>query len=1172
MTTGTVTDCRSKFYDDGGPTTNYASILNTVVTKTLTIFAGGPITMTFSPILGQTEIKVGDFIAFFDGPNAQSPPIGAPYTFIDNVTNFLPNIVAPSGSLTVVWTENGNSAGIGWNGGWFALAPDPIAPTASISPVPSCNTSVITLTTSQGIMCDSLKPNYFNISGPVTPIISNIIPLPCSNGTTSVFQIQFSPPLNQNCNYQVTSTLFRKNKCDSVYIYPNIINTFSIGNCPIQGSINVTSSNTVCAYSCTASIFAVIPSSVCLNFNYNWNPPLPNSPGPHAVCPTITTVYNCTVTEQTTLTQTVLTRTIVVINPQIVPLANPTICTSSSSFNFTGTPSGGTWIGAGITNTALGTFCPGCTGAGVKTVTYQVGNCFATYQFTTVLASANNDDAACLNGPTFTVSGGSPGGGVWSGPHVTPLGVFTPTQLGSFVLTYSVGPCSDTKVVNVVPAIVTPTAVIDICKSRWFVYFSASEFSITPFGGRYSKVGPGITNNVLGTFSPSLAGVGLHVITYSLATGCSQTFTVNVIDIDVTPNTATTCPTHAPFLLSTIPSTTIPAGGTWSCSALGAIQNSTTGMYNPSATSVISHTDILIYRAPNGCPDTIVMKALKTDMVRDTVFFCVNSPSLQLSNNFITFSYSPAGGTFTGTGVTFNSGNYWFSPATASVGIHTVYYDNNTCRDSVKMIVYPSIVSVPDVTLCSTHPTLMIVNPPLPFGTTWSGSGIITPSLGVFNPSVVPSGVTYTFTFTNRGGCGTGNVKIHVYQFQPATFGNLNNVYCFTNQNVLFTTSPLNGSLTAASTITNNTFNPSIVGAGTHSLTYEYGVGACLTSTTIAVTVHPQLTTSTSISAPTICLGESSKLNVLAAGGLPTVMQYTYAWTSSLTNQPNQNVVPNGTIVYTVITTDGCSDPVTDTFRVNVHPKYYPAFVSTPKQCYGVIGTTTINIIPNGSYSYTWNTQPVQTSSVLTGESGKNYIVRIKNTVSGCIRDTSVMIPGYGAIKALFSPNPNLSCIPFEDNLVTFLDLSNGALSGTWSFNGATQSYTPGVAVPYLFNNPGTYNVRLDVVNDGNCPSSYELSICVLESTEIFLPDIFSPNKDGSNDVLYLRGNGVKEMKFQLYDRWGNKVFESVDVNFGWDGTYKGKDSEPGVYAYYIDVTLFNDKKITKKGDITLVR
>src|SRR6185369_17495702 len=147
---------------------------------------------------------------------------------------------------------------------------------------------------------------------------------------------------------------------------------------------------------------------------------------------------------------------------------------------------------------------------------------------------------------------------------------------------------------------------------------------------------------------------------------------------------------------------------------------------------------------------------------------------------------------------------------------------------------------------------------------------------------------------------------------------------------------------------------------------------------------------------------------------------------------------------------------------------------------------------------------------------------------TGCKKDTSVIIPGWPAIQALFSPEPNLSCIPFEENTVSFLDLSNGATSGVWTFaGGSSQTYTPGVAVSHEFKDPGSYNVKLSVVNQGNCPSVYDWSVCILESTDIFLPDIFSPNNDGSNDVLFVRGNGIREMTFQVYDRWGNKVFES---------------------------------------------
>ncbi len=1166
MGNATYNDCRAKFYDDGGLANDY-SFTPGGSTKTLQIITGHPvITMTFNPSGSFTEIKIGDVIKFHNAfPPTAGNQIAGPYTNIPN-TGTISNVVSTTGTLVVVFSEDGVIQGKGWDAGWYSSAPAPIPPTVSVSPVPSCNANQITLVTTQGVVCDSLKPNYFIVNGPMFPGVTSVSAMPCSSGTTTVIQLNLTQPINQNCNYTINSTIFQYDKCDSVYKYPNIINTFSIGNCPIQASLNVAPINTVCAYSCSTTVQAVVPSSVCLNLSYAWDPPLPPTAGPHNVCPTVTTVYNCTVTEQSTSTFTVISKTIYVIDPKINPVASPTVC-QGVNFNLTGTPAGGVWLGPGITNSLTGFFCSGCTSAGVKTLTYQVGSCITTTQITVIQINAGSADAACVGAPAFTVSGGLPLGGTWYGsPNITPGGVFTPSAVGTYTVVYAFGSCTSVpKQINVTNAITVPTTAINLCRSQWYTYLYTG-YGITPFGGRYSKVGPGITNNVYGTFTPSLAGVGTHVITYSLATGCSATFAVNVLDIDVSPTTATTCPTRAPF----IPTVTAgPSGGTWSCSTLGSVLNASTGLYNPPASSVNSHTDILIYTATNGCKDTLVMHAIKTNMVRDSVFFCVNSSTLQLTNNLATFSYSPPGGLYSGPGVSLQGINYIFNPAIAGPGVHTVYYDNNTCTDSVKMVVYPNSPGAYSPTVCSTHPTF-VINPPMLPGSTWVGPGITTPSLGVFTPSSVGAG-NYLLTQNNKGGCGY-TVNVNVYQFQAAAINTLSNAYCYTNNNYSFVTVPSNGTLSAPPSFSAGILNPSVIGAGTYTMSYAYGEGACLTSTSKTITVHPQLTTSYTLTTDTVCLGESSRITVRGNGGLPTVTQYTYTWNQGLISLNSHIVVPNVSTVYSIVTSDGCSDPVVNTFTVIVSPQYFPSFATSSIQCFGEPGQATVNIVPSGIYSYTWNTSPVQSSSVLIGTAGKSYLLKIRNTETGCVKDTSIKIPGYNAIKALFSPNPNMSCIPFENNTVTFIDQSNGAISGTWSFNGNNQAYVKGQNPQYLFAEPGNYSVKLTVYNEGNCSSEYSIPICILESTEFFIPDIFSPNKDGANDELFVRGNGIKEMRFMVYDRWGNKVFETSDQKIGWDGTYKGKDAEIGVYAYYLEATMFDDKKVSKKGDITLVR
>jgi len=88
----------------------------------------------------------------------------------------------------------------------------------------------------------------------------------------------------------------------------------------------------------------------------------------------------------------------------------------------------------------------------------------------------------------------------------------------------------------------------------------------------------------------------------------------------------------------------------------------------------------------------------------------------------------------------------------------------------------------------------------------------------------------------------------------------------------------------------------------------------------------------------------------------------------------------------------------------------------------------------------------------------------------------------------------------------------------------------------------------------------------------IFIPDAFSPNNDGQNDILYVRSECIKTIVFEIFDRWGNKVFETNSESIGWDGTYRGKPMNTGTYVYYLNATLFNGSTVEKKGNVTLVR
>jgi gliding motility-associated-like protein len=86
------------------------------------------------------------------------------------------------------------------------------------------------------------------------------------------------------------------------------------------------------------------------------------------------------------------------------------------------------------------------------------------------------------------------------------------------------------------------------------------------------------------------------------------------------------------------------------------------------------------------------------------------------------------------------------------------------------------------------------------------------------------------------------------------------------------------------------------------------------------------------------------------------------------------------------------------------------------------------------------------------------------------------------------------------------------------------------------------------------------------------VPQIFSPNGDGLNDMLFVYGEGIDEVEFVIYNRWGEKIFETKDKNIGWNGMFKGKKAQPGVYVYFLKASLNTSGNIETSGDITLVR
>jgi gliding motility-associated-like protein len=108
---------------------------------------------------------------------------------------------------------------------------------------------------------------------------------------------------------------------------------------------------------------------------------------------------------------------------------------------------------------------------------------------------------------------------------------------------------------------------------------------------------------------------------------------------------------------------------------------------------------------------------------------------------------------------------------------------------------------------------------------------------------------------------------------------------------------------------------------------------------------------------------------------------------------------------------------------------------------------------------------------------------------------------------------------------------------------------------------------------DSNCIIGDSVLVTVdLCDFGIAVPSAFTPNGDGVNDILFAKGKNIRSIQFEIYNRWGNKVFESDNINNGWDGTYKGREQPVETYAYFIRAISIDGRQIKKKGSITLIR
>lgn len=330
----------------------------------------------------------------------------------------------------------------------------------------------------------------------------------------------------------------------------------------------------------------------------------------------------------------------------------------------------------------------------------------------------------------------------------------------------------------------------------------------------------------------------------------------------------------------------------------------------------------------------------------------------------------------------------------------------------------------------------------------------------------------------------------------------------------------------------------------------------CTNTSTTDVTVNPLPIITATASPPSVCPGSSTTLS--GGGGV------SYVWSGGVINGIPFVPLANGS--YTVIGTDanGCTN--TSSVTINLNPDIPISILpNDPIICKG----DSVQLIASGASTYIWINAPGL--SAYTGASvwakpiaNTTYTV-VGTDANGCTGTSSVAISISSGIDIQVTKNRDSEC---EINIIQLQ--ANGAQNYSW---------TPA----NLVSNPNAPITNATVLqtttfyvtgNTGSCTDMDSITVYYYNNDEtgIIIPNAFSPNGDGLNDCLRIIHNAnFKEYYFTVYNRWGEKVFETDDPFKCWNGEHKSKPAEMGTYGYFLKAET-SCGKIFKKGDITVIR
>lgn len=333
------------------------------------------------------------------------------------------------------------------------------------------------------------------------------------------------------------------------------------------------------------------------------------------------------------------------------------------------------------------------------------------------------------------------------------------------------------------------------------------------------------------------------------------------------------------------------------------------------------------------------------------------------------------------------------------------------------------------------------------------------------------------------------------------------------------------------------------------------------------ITISQPLPLVTSITTPGIgCYGGTTSItaNVLSGGISP----FTYQWSTGGTTQTVTGITPG---TYWLLTTDnnGCFDTTQITITQPT-----PLALDTNQTnviCNGVCNGQ-LQLLPSGGtppYYFSWNGTSGPSLGTNLCEGAYNITVSDANS---CSYTFTTVIANQGYSPPLDATADQYYVYAGQSTTLhaqTTTNITHYYWSPASSIQGTAMQHP--TATP-----PQTTTYTVTVVDGWGCVNVDTVTVHVLDvicdEPYIYVPNAFSPNNDGVNDILYIYAPMAQDVYFAIYNRWGEMVFVTEDVTKGWDGTFRGKEVDAAVFVYYLKVTCVGKDIFEKQGNITLIR